>query len=144
MTGNQPIVLDASAQNVMHSARDGSLQDFYRSCQCANILDHCEVLIEALLARPEAQRLCGETGSESPGQMDIDGLFAFLKEIFDEIIRRNPDMIFVIAEMGSGVVPIDRHLDCVREQCGRIACELAKEALTVDRMICGCPVRIKG
>jgi len=144
LAGAEAVVLDGAAAETIETVRSGSLEEFYGRCSGADVLDHCEVLIETLLFLPEARRLCGQEGSDTPGQIDIDRLFSFLWEIFDEIIRRRPDMIFVMAEMGAGVVPIDRHLDCVREQCGRIACKLAEHADSVDRMICGCPVRIRG
>ena len=52
--------------------------------------------------------------------------------------------IVTCAEVGSGVVPLDRKERAWREAVGRMTCELAERATTVVRMVCGIPVVLKG
>ena len=46
-------------------------------------------------------------------------------------------------EVGCGIVPTDPFELEYREQVGRICCELAKRAETVERMYCGIATKIK-
>ena len=124
------LCLDPVNRETAELIRLNSMTSFYESCRHALILDHCEVLVEMLLAHYDIDAL------------SIDELSARLMGVFEEIIRVQPEMIFVMAELGCGVVPIDRRLDCIREQCGRISYELAARAVSVDRLTCGIPQRI--
>ena len=47
------------------------------------------------------------------------------------------------AEVGSGVVPIDKAQRAQREAAGRLAILLAQQAQEVVRVFCGIPTRIK-
>ena len=59
------------------------------------------------------------------------------------LIRKNPDMIFIMNEIGSGIVPIEQEERLWREQVGKVGCLIAENAHTVIRMVCGIPVVIK-
>lgn len=48
------------------------------------------------------------------------------------------------AEVGNGIVPLDRGERAWRERAGRMMCLLAEKADTVVRMVCGVPVVLKG
>lgn len=55
-----------------------------------------------------------------------------------------PDSIVTCAEIGCGVVPLDRFERVWREEVGRACCLLAERAERVERMVCGLPIIIKG
>lgn len=125
-------ILDPTDSQTANIIRENDLSAFYKQCAQVAVLDHCEVLVDLLLPRFDIDN------------MSIDELHHELLGIFEEIIKAQPKMIFVMAELGCGVVPIDKKLDILREHCGRISCDLAARAESVDRMICGIPQRIAG
>lgn len=59
------------------------------------------------------------------------------------LMQKNPSIIVVTDEIGSGIVPIDRQEREYRQFHGRLCCALAKEATSVYRVICGIESRIK-
>lgn len=61
-----------------------------------------------------------------------------------EILKKNPDVIIIMNEIGSGIIPIEKSERVWREYVGRVGCFLAERAETVDRIICGIVIRIKG
>ena len=63
--------------------------------------------------------------------------------LVEELCRSNPDIIIICRELGCGVVPMERFDREWRERTGRICCELAKTAESVERVLCGLPMRIK-
>ncbi len=63
--------------------------------------------------------------------------------LVEEICRENPDIIIICRELGCGVVPVERFDREWRERTGRICCELARSAESVERVLCGIPMRIK-
>ena len=75
------------------------------------------------------------------------GLFHFHKYIerllSKQLKEKNPDLILVTDEIGYGIVPMDPFLREVRETTGRICTELAKDAKSVIRVVCGIPTVIK-
>lgn len=60
-----------------------------------------------------------------------------------EYLHRNPDCIIISDEVGNGIVPIDAFEREYRERLGRILIEIAKEAVEVERVICGLGQKIK-
>lgn len=52
--------------------------------------------------------------------------------------------IVIAAEVGSGIVPVDKSEREARENAGRLSCALAERADTVVRMCCGLPEVLKG
>lgn len=60
-----------------------------------------------------------------------------------ELKKRNPDVVVLANEMGSGVVPVDTFDRRYREAVGRSCCALAKEAKEVHRVVCGIGMVIK-
>jgi hypothetical protein len=60
-----------------------------------------------------------------------------------ELYRRNPEVILVVNELGSGVVPVDAFDRNYRETTGRVCCELAKYSGEVHRVTCGIGRKIK-
>ncbi len=60
------------------------------------------------------------------------------------ILEKNPDVIFICAEVGCGVVPANPEERIWREKVGRLCCRLAERADTVERIFCGMPMILKG
>lgn len=65
------------------------------------------------------------------------------EEAVAELCRANPDIIIICRELGCGVVPVEHFDREWRERTGRICCSLARSAETVERVLCGLPMRIK-
>lgn len=63
--------------------------------------------------------------------------------IVSEILTSNPGIVLVGREIGYGLVPVDAFERNYREQTGRICTELANYAQSVERVVCGIPVKIK-
>ena len=66
-----------------------------------------------------------------------------ISELAKQLKEKNPDLILVTDEIGYGIVPMDPFLREVRETTGRICTELAKDAKSVIRVVCGIPTVIK-
>jgi len=66
-----------------------------------------------------------------------------VSRLAEEIVRRNPELVIVVNELGSGVVPVDSFDREYRETVGRICCALAGEAREVHRVVCGIGMVIK-
>lgn len=65
------------------------------------------------------------------------------EELCRGIIEKNPEMIFILDEIGCGIIPIDRSERLWRERVGKAGCYLAERAESVERIICGMSVKIK-
>ena len=63
--------------------------------------------------------------------------------LVEELCRANPDIIIICRELGCGVVPIEAFDREWRERTGRICCELAGKAESVERVLCGLAMRLK-
>ena len=62
----------------------------------------------------------------------------------DELLRSLREMPVVICdEVGSGIVPMERHEREARDACGRLCITLAAEAERVVRMVCGIATVLK-
>ena len=66
-----------------------------------------------------------------------------ISELAKQLKEKNPDLILLTDEIGYGIVPMDPFLREVRETTGRICTELAKDAKSVIRVVCGIPTVIK-
>lgn len=51
--------------------------------------------------------------------------------------------IITVAEVGAGIIPINKSENVFREACGRLSVELAESADEVYRVICGIKMKIK-
>lgn len=60
-----------------------------------------------------------------------------------QMLDLNPDIILICDEVGGGIVPVEKAERDYRECVGRVLCELAKEADTVERVHCGIGQTIK-
>ena len=60
-----------------------------------------------------------------------------------EVLDINPNVIFIVNEMGCGVIPMEVFDRRYRELVGRVSCDLAKEAKEVHRVVCGVGTKIK-
>ena len=60
-----------------------------------------------------------------------------------ELVKCHPNLIIISDEIGNGIVPIDAFEREYRERTGRILIELAKQAESVERVICGIGQKIK-
>lgn len=61
-----------------------------------------------------------------------------------KLYTENPDILVVTNELGSGVIPGEPFDRQWREAAGRAACDLAKYASEVHRVVCGIGTVIKG
>lgn len=59
------------------------------------------------------------------------------------LLAQNPDVILTVAELGSGIVPMEAFERTYRETVGRICCTLAGQATAVYRVTCGIGLQIK-
>lgn len=59
------------------------------------------------------------------------------------LLKRNPELIILCDEVGCGVVPVDREERIWRETVGRLCCDLAQRAESVERVFCGLAQRLK-
>ena len=104
---------------------------------------------------PEVQWIDGEY-CEKNEIFQCEGIYHFHKyierllsegedisELAKQLKEKNPDLILVTDEIGYGIVPMDPFLREVRETTGRICTELAKDAKSVIRVVCGIPTVIK-
>lgn len=60
------------------------------------------------------------------------------------LLSKNPDIVIIMNEVGSGIIPIERAERKKREAAGRTGCMLAEKAETVVRLVCGIPTVLKG
>ena len=65
------------------------------------------------------------------------------EETILNLLKRYSDIIIVSDEIGNGIVPMDVFEREYRERTGRILIELAKQAESVERVICGIGQKIK-
>lgn len=65
------------------------------------------------------------------------------EEIVLQYYKEHPDCIFICDEIGNGIVPIEKEEREYRERTGRLLIQLAREAETVERIICGIGQKIK-
>lgn len=62
----------------------------------------------------------------------------------EKLDTENPGIVVIINELGSGVIPAEPFDRQWREASGRAACDLAKYADEVHRVVCGIGTVIKG
>lgn len=65
-------------------------------------------------------------------------------QLAEEIYARNPGVVIITNEIGSGIIPMDRADRRWREETGRACCTIAAHSQVVVRMCCGIPTVIKG
>ena len=92
--------------------------------------------------------------SEYNGCRCINQYHLFIKQLIksgidpvkysDDLTNNHPELIIIMNEIGSGIIPLEKDEREWRELTGKTGCLLAKKAETVDRVICGIPIRIKG
>lgn len=90
---------------------------------------------------PEGERFCiNGLHNIIRKKMESGGYGQPQQEILSDIrrlIHKIPNVIIISDEVGCGIVPLDKGEREYRECVGRILCELAKEADTVERVHCG-------
>lgn len=59
------------------------------------------------------------------------------------LIRKYPQAVIIMNEIGSGIIPIEKKDRIWREQTGRVGCLLAENADIVTRIVCGIAINIK-
>ena len=62
---------------------------------------------------------------------------------FAALAEKNPGLIVICDELGCGVVPVDPFDREWREATGRVCCMLAKQAESVERVLCGLAQKLK-
>lgn len=98
-----------------------------------------EEMTTELTAAKSARLLCGL--EEEVARCLREGIEP--EALVAELCEANPDIIIICRELGCGVVPVERFDREWRERTGRICCELAKKAESVERVLCGIAMRIK-
>ncbi|MBQ7446567.1 MAG: bifunctional adenosylcobinamide kinase/adenosylcobinamide-phosphate guanylyltransferase [Eubacterium sp.] len=101
--------------------------------------------MEELLPTPGVQRDAAGIAVDSDGGwdervFDQQEMLLTQEKIWQElmeVVSENPDVIFIVNELGCGVIPMDVHDRRYRELVGRTCCDLAKEAKEVHRVVCG-------
>ncbi len=76
----------------------------------------------------------------------VRALVAAKREPLEEVkklLEACPDGIFVMDEIGNGIVPMEREERIWRDAVGQAGCFLAARAEEVVRVVCGLPMRIK-
>ncbi len=66
------------------------------------------------------------------------------KQLAQELIANNPQVVIVTNELGYGVVPVEKFDRTYREDTSRLCCELAAASEQVWRVYCGIGTCIKG
>lgn len=61
----------------------------------------------------------------------------------EALLAKNPNVIIICDELGCGIVPVDAFERAWRERTGRICCELARRAESVERVLAGVAMKIK-
>lgn len=88
----------------------------------------------------------GRTAEDISGFKCINNFHQLIRrmpDIAQKLIADDPDVIIIMDEIGNGIVPLERSERIWREQVGRAGCLIAEKSETVERVICGVPVRIK-
>lgn len=65
-------------------------------------------------------------------------------ELAEMIYTKNPNIVVISDEIGSGIIPMEKSDRIWREETGRACCVIAGHSSTVVRMCCGIPTVIKG
>lgn len=65
------------------------------------------------------------------------------KNLAEELLKRNPEVLIITNELGYGVVPVDAFDRTYRETTGRICTEIAAVCEQVIRVSCGLGMVIK-
>ena len=68
---------------------------------------------------------------------------AWLRLLEEACAKEQTELIVICDELGCGVIPAEKKDRIWREDVGRILCSLAARAESVERIICGIPVRIR-
>lgn len=62
----------------------------------------------------------------------------------EKLLTENPEVIIILTETCSGIIPLDKTERRRRELVGQTGCFLAERAESVIRMTCGIPQLLKG
>ena len=101
--------------------------------------------MEELMPQTAAKGAAGGTGQTSDDGwdervFDQQEMLLTQEKIWQElmeVVSENPDVIFIVNELGCGIIPMDVQDRRYRELVGRTCCDLAKEAKEVHRVVCG-------
>ncbi len=77
-------------------------------------------------------------------QEDLTALEQEARRFADRLFRENPEIVVVCAELGYGIVPMEKFERFRREMTGRVCVCLAEKADLVVRVVCGIGTPIKG
>ena len=114
----------------------------------AEVIEHYEERIREELGEgkdpvSEAEKWLDEISAA----MEIDGTDTAVHLSMDSENRfkeQNPrELVIIMNEVGSGVVPMDKDEREWREAAGRVSCLFAKRADRVYRLLAGIPQRLK-
>lgn len=66
-----------------------------------------------------------------------------IKDTGADSVAGKPELVIIMREVGSGVVPMEREEREWREAVGRVSCLFAERAARVYRLLAGIPQRLK-
>jgi adenosylcobinamide kinase/adenosylcobinamide-phosphate guanylyltransferase len=122
---------DVKEENILNcEGYDGTMSpEFYFMKNTAGI--KCvKNLQELIKSAVEAENL-------SIQNMTMENMIEDIKDSLEELTERNPDVVIIMDEVGSGIVPIEKGDRDYREAVGNVGCFLAQNASKVVRVICG-------
>lgn len=87
------------------------------------IINHLHLIIRDMLDKGEAQ--------------------SRFRDFLEPVLSQDAELIVIADELGCGIVPAEYRDRLYRETTGRLLCDLAKQAESVERIVCGIPQKIK-
>ena len=114
----------------------------------AEVIDHYEERVRREMKEgkeplSEAEKwfesIAGDDTESGTNEDDVSG--AYFGNGNPERITK--ELVIIMNEVGSGVVPMDKEERAWRESVGRVSCLFAKKADRVYRLIAGIPQRLK-
>lgn len=66
-----------------------------------------------------------------------------MNKFVQNLFSKNPKIVIISNELGCGIVPMDAFERRWREETGRICCQIAEYAESVERILCGIGQKIK-
>ncbi len=95
------------------------------------------------LIKGETEKAAASAESEKQGELYKNGVLA--EKVLDSIeLKLSEYNVVIVPEVGCGLVPLDFDERQFLEVYGRVTEKLGRATKTVIRVVCGCPVKIKG
>ena len=76
-------------------------------------------------------------------KLEVGQEFSEIVKFTKLLLENERNIIIIMDEVGSGIISMEKREREWREAVGRIGCILAENAESVERIACGCAVKIK-